>query len=121
LPPVSLASVCTSLKTLHVARLVVAVLTTLCAFKLVAKGLYLKADMAKVKKKTHSCCRNVPNHESIIFYFYFVLFIYLFIFWYFSFQYVAFKGNISAAAGALVTLNAQCRTVFSLSVERMHI
>ena len=52
LSPVSLASACTSVKTLHFSRVVVAVVTTLQAFNLVANGLYLKADMAKVKKHT---------------------------------------------------------------------
>jgi len=51
LSPISLASACTSIKTVHFARLVVAVLTTLQAFNLVANGLYLKADMERERER----------------------------------------------------------------------
>ena len=75
--------------------------------------------MAKVRKHT-AAVETSQIMASIIFYFSF-LFWGGFFFCYFNLQYVAFKGHISTAAGTLCILNAQCRTVFSLSVESVYI
>ena len=104
------------LKPCNFPRLVVAVLTTLQAFNLVASGLYLKADMANEKNTADVETSQIMGLLLLL-----LLIPLLFLLLLFHLllpQYVTFKVHISAAAGALCILNAQCRTVFSLSVER---
>jgi hypothetical protein len=74
------------------------VTTTLQAFNLVPNKLYLKADMAKVKK--HTTAVETSQIMDLSFFLEGGL--------------IQLLGHVSPAAGTLCILNAQCRTVFSL-------